>query len=131
VSRVRYKFVAVLLVAFWLLATQHCGLEAAEIFEPHKSADQTCCPEGEAHCSHDGCEMVEDGGFRADSDAPGIPTPQFATCLNFICWDLSVPPLKVCEGDSSAERFERSLNWVPTWQFVRRAALSPRAPSLA
>lgn len=129
-SRVRHKLVAVFLLAFWLLATQHCGLEAAGLLEPHTASDQTCCPGGEAHCSHDGCEMVEDGNYRGDSGTAVISAPQFADCLCFICWNLSVPPLEVREDNSPTESFERPLNWVPTWQFVQRAALSPRAPSL-
>ncbi|MDO8544817.1 MAG: hypothetical protein Q7S40_30605 [Opitutaceae bacterium] len=126
----RHKVIAGFLLAFWLLATQHCRLEAAGLIEPHAVADQTCCPGGEAHCSHDGCDTVENEGYRIDSDSAVIPAPQFAACLCLICWNLSVPSFEIREGDaSSSENFERPLNWVPTWQFVQRAALLPRAPS--
>lgn len=118
-------------VVFWLLAVQHCGLEAAGIFGQHKAVDAICCPGGEDHCSHDGCDTVENGSYRVDSDARMIPAPQFATCVGFICWNTPVPPLEVCEGNLAKANFEHPLNWVPAWQFMQRAALSPRAPSLA
>lgn len=130
VSRFRNKLFAVVWVALWLLATQHCGLEAAGIFEQHTAVDQTCCAGGEPHCSHDGCDTVENGSYRIDSDAAIVPMPQFAECFCLICFTLSAPPLEIAAGDSPCEYIERPLDWVPTWQFVQRAARSPRAPSL-
>lgn len=130
VSRFRNNLFAVVWVALWLLATQHCGFEAAGIFEQHTAVDQTCCAGGEPHCSHDGCDTVEGGSYRIDNDTPSVPAPQFAECFCLICSDLAAPLLEVSAGDLPCELVERPLNWVPTWQFVQRAALSPRAPSL-
>ena len=130
VDRFRNSFVAVFLVAFWLLATQHCGLEAAGIVEQHTPVEPACCAGGEPHCSHDGCDAVEDGSYTSVGDAPIVPAPLFAECFCLICGDLSALLREVAAGDLSWEYIERPLNWVPVWHFVQRAALSPRAPSL-
>lgn len=127
-SRFRNFFGAVW-VALWLLATQHCGLEAAGIFERHAGVDPACCIGGEPHCSHDGCDVVENGSYRSDGATP-VPAPQFAECFCLICCDLSASLVEIAEIDLSWEHSERPLSWVPTWHFVQRAALSPRAPSL-
>lgn len=130
VSRFRHKLFAVFWVATWLLATQHCGLEAAGVFEQHTAVDQKCCSGGEPHCSHDGCDTVENGNYKVDSDVPTVPVPQFVECFCLICCHISAPPLEASVDDLSWKYIERPLNWVPTWQFVQRAAPAPRAPSL-
>ena len=131
VSRFRNRFGAMFVVAFWLLATQHCGLEAAGIFDSHAAEPtQGCCPGGEAHCSHDGCELVEGRGVNLLSAAKA-PQPHLELCLSLLLsLGVEVPepePAPRVRG----EAFGRPLEWIATWQFVQRTALSPRAPSLA
>ena len=128
VFRFRHKFIAVFLASFWLLAAMHCELEAAGLLESHAVADQACCVGGEDHCSHDGCKIVEDGGYSLSAPAK-VSSPQLAVCFCLICSSISAPAVEAVIGYSSGY-FERSLNWAPTWQFVQRAALAPRAPSL-
>jgi hypothetical protein len=128
VHRFRHSYLAAFLAVFWLFATLHCELEAAEIFESHAVADQVCCDGGEEHCSHDGCQLVE-GGHYSVNPAAKVSSPQLALCYCLIC--LSIGAVEVeAEDGYSPDYFERPLDWVPTWQFVQRAALSPRAPSL-
>ena len=127
-SRLRHKFAAGCLLAFWLMATQHCALEAAGILSAH--ADQTspgCVSTG--GCANDGCATVEEGAYRPDTDAPAIASPQLFDCVYLICWSMAVPPPETSGGISLRAYAERPLDWVSTWQFVQRAALSPRAPS--
>lgn len=124
----RNRFVAGLVVAFWLLATQHCGLEAAGVLEAHAPEPApVCCPGGDAHCAHDGCELVEGGGINLSPTAKA-PQPALTLCLCLLGASAEAPapePPRV-----RGEEFGRPLEWIATWQFVQRAALSPRAPSL-
>ena len=128
VSRFRSRFVAVFVLAFWLLATQHCGLEAAGVFDSHADASQCCVGSGEEHCSHDGCELVEGGGVNV-SAATKAPAPQLALLLSLACSRVKMPVLPTASRVHEPE-FGRPLDWVAKWQFVQRAALAPRAPSL-
>ncbi|MGH7945602.1 MAG: hypothetical protein ACREH8_07670 [Opitutaceae bacterium] len=126
------RFLCWLMALLWMPITQHCGLEAAAgLLESHAPADQSCCPGGEEHCSHDGCEVIEGGGYKIDDGTPRLVAPQLVVCLCLIYQSVVVPPLEDATTIWSAQDFERPLDWVPAWQFVQRAALSPRAPSLA
>ena len=126
VLRFRHRFVAAFLAVFWLLATMHCQLEAAGLLESDGVADQACCAGGEEHCSHDGCQIVESGGYSLRAAAK-ISSPQLSLCFCLICPSISVPAVEAVAG-YSRDYFERPLDWVPTWQFVQRAALSPFHP---
>jgi hypothetical protein len=126
---IRHRFLAVFAVAFWLLATHHCGLEAAGIFDAHAAElAQDCCTGGELHCSHDGCEVIEGSGILYSTGAKA-PQPSLAVCLCLMC-----PRGYVAErGPAPRQRgdeFGRPLGWIATWQFVQRAAPLSRAPSL-
>jgi hypothetical protein len=125
----RQKIVAVCLLAFWLVATQHCGLEAAGVLSGHEAEAAGCCASSEG-CENDGCATVEDGGYRLGNTAPILASPELVTCLWSVDWNLKVPPRELRTDVSFRTPFERPLDWLPTWQFVQRAALLPRAPSL-
>jgi hypothetical protein len=130
VSRVRKKLVAACLLAFWLVATQHCGLESVGLFAAHHEEGEGagCCSSSEG-CATDGCATVEDGAYRLANSAPVIPAPLLGGCLWSVNWSTNVP-LRELRVVAFRCPFERPLDWLPTWQFVRRAAPSPRAPSL-
>ena len=129
-SRVRNKLVAACLLACWLVATQHCGLESAGLFAAHDGQVEAngCCASSEG-CANDGCEMVEEGAYRPDPATLGIVSPQLSPCLWSVTWNSHVSVVELRTNVSDCGRHERPLDWLPTWQFVRRAALSPRAPS--
>ena len=129
-SRVRNKLVAACLLAFWLVATQHCGLESAGLFAAHESAsDATGCCASSDGCATDGCEMVEEGAYRSDNAGLAIMSPQLSACPWPMVWSIDVPARESRAEVSFRRQFERPLDWLPTWQFVQRTALSPRAPS--
>jgi hypothetical protein len=130
VSRVRNKLVAACLLAFWLVATQHCGLESAGLFAAHDNQAEAngCCASSEG-CANDGCEMVEKGAYRSDSAGLAIASPQLSACLWSVNWNIAVPVRELRAEVSFRRQFERPRDWLPTWQFVQRAAPSPRAPS--
>lgn len=131
VGAARKLMSAVMALAFWLAAAQHCNLEAAGIFTSHasESSDTGCCASSGGGCASDGCELVENGAFRNTQDDVIVLIPCLSCCECLICLSLVVPPPATLELMASPDCLERPLDWVPTWQFVQRAALSPRAPS--
>ena len=130
VSRVRNKLVAACLLAFWLVATQHCGLESAGLFAAHESATEAsgCCASSDG-CANDGCETVEEGAYRSDHATLAVVSPQLSRCLWSLNWSNQVPVRELRADISFRRHYERPLDWLPTWQFVQRTALAPRAPS--
>ncbi|MBS0163996.1 MAG: hypothetical protein JSS48_15690 [Nitrospira sp.] len=118
------KFLSVLLLALWLPATQHCALEAA-------GALITTCAD---HCTtgeptgKDACGSIEDGSYRLAGDTLKVPAPDLFACACFLCLHLEAWPSDNSlsqTGDASS----RVDVWLSTWQFVRRAAPLPGAPS--
>lgn len=114
-------------VAVWLLATQHCGLEAAGMWGSNVHA-ANCCPNGEG-CTSDGCNVVEQGAYKPASDTLKVSTPDLFACVCLLCASTSLDLSEGLEALLPPSR-ERPSDWAHTWQFVQRAALSPRAPSL-
>lgn len=118
-------FFSLLLVAFWLPATQHCAMEATGLFA------QTCsdnCATG-ASGARDGCGTVESGAYKPSVDTLKVPTPALLACASYLhsfLVSLAAAPTPVI---LPAESFDRPRDWVSTWQFVRRAAPPSRAPT--
>lgn len=118
------KFLSVLLLALWLPATQHCALEAAGVLI-------TTCAD---HCTtsestgRDACGSIEDGNYKPAGDTLKVPTPDLFACTCFLCLYLEerAPDESLSlTGDASGQ----ADVWLSTWQFVRRAAPLPGAPS--
>jgi len=124
-------FIAVVLLALWLPATQHCGLEAAGFFSmdgSHGTA-AVCCNGSGTACSHDGCRVVESEVSKPTNEAIKVPAPSLLACACFICLQLLIPDMSA-EPTLVVAEADRAQRWVPAWHFVRRAALPARAPSL-
>jgi hypothetical protein len=131
VSRFRNKLFAVVVMAVWLFATQHCGLEAAGLLAGHdESAEGSSCCSTSGGCENDGCATVEDGAYRPDQSALVISAPVLSVDAFLVLGDISPPRQLQAELALTRDAFERPHDWVTTWQFVQRAALSPRAPSV-
>lgn len=132
-SAVRNKLLSVLLLAFWLVATQHCGLEAAGLFSSHsgESAAVGCCASNEhekkSGCVSDGCELVESGHYRTDLGAK-LVVPALAPCFCVLCTHFCVAPPEPEVLLVATDRVELASAWVPVWQFERRAAAPAHAP---
>ena len=73
----------------------------------------------------------EEEGFKLMGNGVSVPAPDLLVCLLLIC--APSIPVAGCDGGSGmpADFIERPRGWVSTWQFVQRAALSPRAPTLS
>jgi len=130
-----YSLIALLLVTLWLPATEWCALQAAGLVpSPTLKDGSTCtCPPGD-NCGKDGCQNLERN--LAEPTAPNdlmIGAPQEAFWA-FQMWLL--PAARQISLVESAGRLSRDHNdacfaLMRTWQFVLRAALEPRLPSLA
>lgn len=118
--------VAIFMAWLWLPATQHCDLEAAGVLAAHcEHAGLFGCGES---CAGDGCNVLEGGSYKLGNGTLKVPAPQLAACLCFIC--LNAAPVLVGAVESFSRSYhEHPLDWVPCWQFARRAALLPGAPS--
>ncbi|MGH7945606.1 MAG: hypothetical protein ACREF9_11420 [Opitutaceae bacterium] len=130
-SGIHHKLIAACLLAFWLIATQHCALEAAGVLDAHSDGEAAGCCSAANGCATDGCATVEGGAYRPDSAPAAIAAPQLTICLFLADWNITAPPPDILASDITAGHFERPLEWVPTWRFVQRAAPSPRAPSVS
>ena len=122
------RFSALLLLALWLAATQHCALEAAGLwdFSPEKDA---CCSDGRK-CAYDDCETVERGSAPSLNGTVKVPSPNLDFCVCVLFEHVVTPsPVEDASGKFSNDTDQLSDSR-PPWQFERRAAQSPRAPSL-
>ncbi len=120
-----------LLLAVWLVATQHCGLEAADLIQTGSddgSAPLCCTSSGP--CTHDGCTLVERGSFPSSSSTVKVTAPVLHEGLCILCAHLLVPVMLSEPLPGFTQGDLEPLGWVPTWHFERRAAQSPRAPSV-
>lgn len=123
----RFRQMLYVLLAFlWVPLTQHCELEALGFIE------KTCAPvaSNEGHsCGGDSCNELENGGYKPSSDGIKVAAPHL---LAFACAiRLNLAPVDPTVAEISLlPTAESPLDWVPSWQFVRRAAPPSRAPSL-
>lgn len=118
------------LLALWLTAAQHCGLEAAGLWDSHGAGEAAdCCQRTEAEpgCVQDNCDLVERGSFLAGA-AVKVPAPQVLEAL-FVFVLIVEPPRLSAAPPAGIAWAERPHAWVPVWHFARRAAPSPRAPA--
>ena len=86
------KLMAMVLLALWLPATQHCALEAVG------ALITTCadnCATGESS-GKDGCGSIENGNFKPTGVTLKAPAPSLFACACF----LSLP-LELCATDES------------------------------
>jgi hypothetical protein len=130
VSYVR-RILGFLVLAIWLTATQHCGLEAAGLLEAHpEEGTAPFCCSGDGPCMHDGCALVERGSFTSSNATVNVTIPLLNECVCLLCAHLVVRVDASEPLQGFAQGVDEPLGWVPTWHFERRAAQPPRAPSL-
>lgn len=129
IVRVR-PFVALLLLALWLPATQHCDLEAAGLLAGHDEchSGQDCAGgHQDDPCAADVCALVEDAAYKSTFAAITVAAPTALTCL---CCLHEITPATVLISLVSPERTDAPPELAPTWCFVTRTALPARAPDL-
>ncbi len=125
------KSVAVLLLALWVPATMHCGLESLPGIE-----FLSCCLQDDAKsgpapahqdndCETDACATVESGLYKQEDSAQPLSLPLLALAV----WIRAAEPIT----DSTPALIPASSappELPKVWQFSHRTALPPRAPSL-
>jgi hypothetical protein len=135
-----YKVTALLILALWLLATQHSALEmagllpdhAAEVSHLHDSngnESEVPIPHGAVHDWH----FMEKTVGKPSSNLLKVPAPVLLLAVSFLCLQLFATASAREPSLTAIARvaLERPMAWVPKWHFVRRAAPPARAPALS
>lgn len=137
VHRIRLTL-ALVLAALWLPVTLHCAIEAVTeagvvacqgvCHDAGTTADHHGHDDADSSHGHDGCEIVESGRYKAGFSPVKVspPTPMLCACLLCVQAQALRPHDELLQA---AVGIERPREWVPVWQFVRRAAPAPRAPA--
>jgi hypothetical protein len=117
---------ALVLLALWLPATMHCGLESLGSFA-HFAGN--LCDDKKA-CSEDACDLLENGGYMGAVPKITAKPVVFTTVL-----PLAEPlsgPMRIIPPPAEVEKPPLEFEWgePPPWQFARRAAMLPGAPQL-
>jgi hypothetical protein len=122
------QIVALILLAVWIPATQHCVLEVADLLSLHAqhSGNVECCDADSASTAD--CEMGELIAYRSSNDALVISAPDFVACVYHLSICLFDRSLRTDLGVPIVA--DKAIDWVPDWHFARRAARLARAPSM-
>ena len=123
------KLAALLLVALWLPATLHCQLESLGLDALFACAGQPAQAEhaGKDSCPDDGCQTIEAGQVTLAKSRVNVNLLPALACICVSCFQCIAPPEPAPE--IFASRQEQMLPLRRTWQFTRRAAPLPGAPS--
>lgn len=117
----------VIMVALWPLVVSHCDLEQLPGFQFLACGDgDSDTPHQDNECQTDGCASVESGAYKTESRRLEVSTPAVALSA-FLTASLR----EATRLDSASKVFPDSAppDIPSAWQFLRRAALPPRAPS--
>jgi hypothetical protein len=114
----------VMTLGLWFSATNHCRLEVIPGLEILRCASE----DSNGNCDGDGCDIVEKGFSKTESNRLVIRVPPLVSDVSFIALIEqafeAIPPSRI-ELTSAPPELPR------LWQFSLRAALPPRAPSIA
>ena len=129
-KRLMFRLFAFCMALSWVPATAHCRLEALGMDFAACSASchgETSSDHEDETASKDGCDLIENGFYKASVDAVKVPPPAAALCLGLLCLHVQKP-----EPDTGSliapVAAERPQEWVTQWTFVRRAAAPAHAP---
>ena len=134
-----FKVTALLILAFWLPATQHSALELAGLLPDH-SADVSHQHDSSGNGTelpnplgaHHDWHAVEKTVTKPASSLLKVPAPVLLLVAGFLCLQLFAiaSPREPSLTSVARVALERPMAWVPNWHFVRRAAPVSRAPSV-
>jgi len=121
------RLLALVLAAIWLPLTMHCQL--AGLQRCNESSDicgLSCgCSSGDDHQS-EVCTIIETGKYLWEKIMLAVPAASFEGIASLDAMDGRC--LSALVG-SLTESTGAPPGWGRIWQFVRRAAPAPRAPS--
>ncbi len=120
--------VTVLVLAVWAACTAHCTIENLSACagvpccnEDGGQSDQT--PQTPGHCV---CGAIQAGGYVSQDSAVAMPLPLEGVVLFVVAPEAADLPT----GSGSVEPAASPPGALEPWQFLFRAALPARAPSL-
>lgn len=107
----------------WVPITQHCRFEAAGL------SVVECEHAPSVVCSADCCGVVESGSYKNRAGKLKVSAPAILTST----WQIVVLAAEIALPEPSPRWPEliRPPEWIPSWQFVRRAAPPSRAPNVS
>ncbi len=119
--------VAVVLLALWMPATQHCLFGAVTGWAAE--ACGVACDHDVVGAHDDGCTLVESGDYTPAVALAHVPAPNLTALACLACLHarllLEAHPLA-----PPAWAKTDPADWVPAWPFAARTALPARAPDL-
>jgi hypothetical protein len=98
----------------------------SDLMDHHDTSETDCCGTN-TPCSHDGCELVENGAYHWSDNLSKLATPDLLSRTCLLLFQL-IPPYVCDESILPAGSDDKPSGWVPTWPFARRTALPARAP---
>jgi hypothetical protein len=112
-----------LVLALWLVATQHCKLEKITGLEFLRCASDTAT---QSDCEGDSCASVEGGDYKLSDNQRVAP----------VLLMVAAVALPIAEVPAATECCSKPPPSPPpeipkAWQFITRTASPPRAPSFA
>jgi len=111
-----------LLLTVWLVAKEHCNLEAAGWLPDLCTAD---C--GQGTDKDDGCGVVENASYKHSIDQVKASAPILVLCVAVVVVPTEIIPCPLI----GPERGTEAQTLIQIWQFVERAAPLSRAPAVA
>ncbi len=122
------KILALVMLALWSLAANHCQLEQLPGFQFLKCGEPAMtAAHPEADCQTDGCASVESSFYKMEDGKLATAAPLLAQIPLALIWSETIPP--TVGNYFVSDSVPRELS--PCWQFVFRTASPPRAPSFA
>jgi hypothetical protein len=128
VARVRTP-VALLLVALWFPITAHCQLESMGVLPALVHCAGDCSADDESsQADSDACGVLESASYRIDETRLGLPVIDASVFFHGRVADFVLPAEAPFATPAPAPS---PPILAANWRFLCRAALPPRAPSLA
>lgn len=118
----------VLVCILWIAASNHCELEAAGFVPGATGAEaDTCCPHSSGGCDEDICGVAENAPILWGAKIVTVQAPVVCGChVCLFSLEFAEPALPTDLRSAGPEPW---LDWLPAWQFERRAVLPARAPT--
>lgn len=118
---------AVVLLALWMPATQHCAFGAVAAWE--SDLCEAVCNHDTGGAHEDACTVVESGDYTLSATLAHVPAPSLTALACLACLHarllFEATPLA-----PPAWTKDDPAGWVPQWAFAARAAMPARAPNL-
>ena len=124
--RALYRFMAVSLALLWVPAMMACALEA--VGWDFMCSTPCCGDEADEKAPVATCSVVENGHYVTAAASVKVSPTVVALCTGCICLRAPMEPPTTGAARLLTGESQRPRDWVPVWQFERRAAAPAHAP---